>query len=112
MPKELFVDPQVTRKADRLRFPEIPVHAYATPLAEERQRYGDRTLVRVLRDMMMVREFETMLGSFKAQGAYAGIDFVYKGPAHLSIGQEGAAVGSALALKPDDHVFGSHRSHG
>ncbi|MCB1497425.1 MAG: dehydrogenase [Bauldia sp.] len=112
MPKELFVDPQVMRKADRLRVPEIPVHAYATPLAEERQRYGDKTLIRVLRDMMMVREFETMLASFKAQGAYAGIEFVYKGPAHLSIGQEGAAVGSALALKPDDHIFGSHRSHG
>ncbi len=112
MPKELFVDPLLMRKAARLQFPEIPIHAYATPLVEERQRYGDKTLLRVLRDMMVVREFETMLGAFKAQGAYAGIEFVYKGPAHLSIGQEGAAVGAALALKPNDHVFGSHRSHG
>ena len=41
-----------------------------------------------------------------------GIAYTYKGPAHLSIGQEGAAVGAALALKPEDHIFGSHRSHG
>ena len=34
------------------------------------------------------------------------------GPAHLSIGQEAAAVGMAFALEPDDHIFGSHRSHG
>ncbi len=62
--------------------------------------------------MMLVREFETMLGSFKAKGAYHGISYSYKGPAHLSIGQEGAAVGAALALEPGDHIFGSHRSHG
>ena len=34
------------------------------------------------------------------------------GPAHLSIGQEAAAVGMAFSLGPDDHIFGSHRSHG
>ena len=62
--------------------------------------------------MLIVREFETMLGDFKARGAYAGIEFAYKGPAHLSIGQEGAAVGAAMALSPEDHIFGSHRSHG
>jgi 2-oxoisovalerate dehydrogenase E1 component len=53
-----------------------------------------------------------MLAAFKGRGAYADIAFAYKGPAHLSIGQEGAAAGAALALRPDDHVFGSHRSHG
>ena len=31
---------------------------------------------------------------------------------HLSIGQEAAAVGTALALKKKDLVFGNHRSHG
>ena len=55
MPKELFVDPLLMRKAARLQFPDIVIHAYATPLAEERQRYGDETLLRVLRDMMVVR---------------------------------------------------------
>ena len=112
MPKELLIDPEVTRRPGRLAFPEIPVHAYRTPLAEERRRRGDAALMRVFRDMLIVREFETMLGAFKGQGAYQDIAFAYKGPAHLSVGQEGAAVGAALALSPDDHVFGSHRSHG
>lgn len=88
------------------------MHAYARPLSEERAARGDAALREVLRHMMVVREFESMLGSLKATGAYRGIPFAYRGPAHLSIGQEGAAVGAALALDPQDHVFGSHRSHG
>ena len=32
-------------------------------------------------------------------------------PVHLSVGQEGVAVGLAAALKLGDQVFGSHRSH-
>ncbi|MBN9009748.1 MAG: thiamine pyrophosphate-dependent dehydrogenase E1 component subunit alpha, partial [Rhizobiales bacterium] len=112
MPKELFVDPRATRRKGSLAFAEVPVHAYDTPFAEERGRRGDGALKEMLRHMLVVREFETMLGTFKATGAYAGMPFVYKGPAHLSIGQEGAAVGAALALRPEDHIFGSHRGHG
>ena len=112
MPKELIVDPAVTRRRDQIAFDPIPVHAYDTPFADERARRGDERLLGVLRHMLIIREFETMLGEFKARGAYAGIEYTYKGPAHLSIGQEGAAVGAALALAPDDHIFGSHRSHG
>ncbi|MBI2433134.1 MAG: dehydrogenase, partial [Candidatus Hydrogenedentes bacterium] len=45
-------------------------------------------------------------------GAYEGIEYNHAGPAHLSIGQEGAAVGECFHLGVDDHIFGSHRSHG
>lgn len=112
MPKALFVDPAVQRAPTRLVFPEIPVHAYQKSFADERAARGDASLQQTLRHMMIVREFESMLAAFKATGAYAGISYAYKGPAHLSIGQEGAAVGAALALDPVDHIFGSHRSHG
>ena len=112
MPKSLHVDPATFRRPARLTFPEIPLHAYAVPFAEERARRGEKRLIDVLRHMMLVREFETMLGSFKSKGSYQDIAYIYKGPAHLSLGQEGAAVGAALALTPDDHIFGSHRSHG
>ncbi|NUS50774.1 MAG: MFS transporter [Nocardioidaceae bacterium] len=40
----------------------------------------------------------------------AGAGLVH-GPAHSSIGQEGGAVGSVLALTSDDTVNGSHRGH-
>ena len=102
MPKSLPVDPAVTRARGQLNAPVIPVHAYARPLAEERARRGDGALREVLRHMLVIREFETMLATFKAQGAYAGIAYNYKGPAHLSVGQEGAAVGQALGLEPAD----------
>ncbi|MEM9901665.1 MAG: thiamine pyrophosphate-dependent enzyme [Pseudomonadota bacterium] len=112
MPREMVVDPAERRAAQTLRVPEIPVHAYARPFAEERAAWGDAALVAALRHMMLIREFESMLAAFKATGSYRGIDYAYKGPAHLSIGQEGAAVGSAMALAPEDFIFGSHRSHG
>jgi 2-oxoisovalerate dehydrogenase E1 component len=112
MPKDLVVDPIVTRAPKEIAFTPIPIHAYSRSFDGERKRHGDASLLDVLRHMLLVREFETMLGEFKARGAYAGIEFSYKGPAHLSIGQEGAAVGAALALRPEDHIFGSHRSHG
>jgi len=112
MPKEIIVDPAVTRRREQVVFTPIPVHAYDTPIAEERARLGDQRLLDMLRHMLIIREFETMLGDFKARGAYEGIEFLYKGPAHLSVGHEGAAVGAALALSPGDHIFGSHRSHG
>lgn len=112
MPQRLNVDPVAMRRRDALSIPEIPVHAYDQPLSAERDRLGDGALRRILRDMMVIREFETMLGAVKSQGAYRGISYRYSGPAHLSIGQEAAAVGSAFLLGAHDHVFGSHRSHG
>src|SRR2546426_12343620 len=45
-------------------------------------------------------------------GNFQGIEYNHRGPAHLSIGQEASAVGQAFLLGPDDHIFGSHRSHG
>ena len=52
-----------------------------------------------------------MLNQIKTQGLYNGIETTYPGPAHLSIGQEAAAVGQAYLLDQNDFSFGSHRSH-
>ncbi len=112
MPKSLLVDPERLRRRDALAFTAIPVRAYVRDFAEERDEWGDAGLVEILRRMTLVREFEAMLTALKATGRYGGIEYAYKGPAHLSIGQEAAAVGAALALGPDDHIYGSHRSHG
>jgi 2-oxoisovalerate dehydrogenase E1 component len=112
VPKSLPVQPEITRQAGHLAQRDIPLHAYARPFAEERAARGDDALRQVLRHMLIIREFESMLAAFKAKGSYAEIAYTYKGPAHLSVGQEGAAVGQALALQADDHILGSHRSHG
>ena len=62
--------------------------------------------------MVVIREFETMLQLVKTTGGYNGVEYNNPGPAHLSAGQEAAAVGMAYMLDINDFIFGSHRSHG
>ena len=112
MPKNMIVDPSEVLKSGDLTFKPVPIHSYDRAFAKELETRGADELTAVLRHMMIVREFETMLANFKGTGRYGDIEYAYKGPAHLSIGQEAAAVGAALALTEDDHIFGSHRSHG
>jgi len=112
MTKEIFIDPQRTRSQAELSSVPIPVNAYRPNLETERARLGDEKLHAIARDMILIREFELMLDSIKRQGSYLGVDYVHLGPAHLSIGQEAAAVGQAFTLGGVDKVFGSHRSHG
>ncbi len=112
MPKSLTIDPAEARQSAVIRAPEIPVNAYVTNPAVEAERYSRAELVDIYRDMLLIREFETALDNFKKQGAYRGIEYNHAGPAHLSIGQEAAAVGQCLALAPGDFILGSHRSHG
>ena len=115
MPKKLMILPEQVRRADSLNLGSIPVNTYKKTLAEELK--GNPALtpercLRIYRDMAIIREFETMLDNIKKLGSYEGIEYNHAGPAHLSIGQEGAAVGQCLHLNVDDHIFGSHRSHG
>jgi 2-oxoisovalerate dehydrogenase E1 component len=112
MPKSLPILPSQVRRAGVLELGRIPLNAYVPDAAAEAARFGRDGLIRIYRDMVLIREFETMLQRIKVQGSYAGIACEHKGPCHLSIGQEAAAVGMAWALGPEDLVFGSHRSHG
>ena len=111
MPKSLFVDPAETLAAGKISFKSIPVNTYKKTVQEERSRFSDDDLVRIYRDIAVLREFESMLNQIKTQGLYNGIETTYPGPAHLSIGQEAAAVGQAYLLDQNDFSFGSHRSH-
>ncbi|MBN38699.1 MAG: dehydrogenase [Opitutae bacterium] len=112
MPKSQIVEPAEERKAGILPFAEIPLNQYQQDLAKEKENYGPDALVGMYEDMLLIREFESMLQSIKTQGSYEGIEYDHKGPAHLSIGQEASAVGQAFLLEVDDHILGSHRSHG
>ncbi|MFN8493012.1 MAG: thiamine pyrophosphate-dependent enzyme [Caldilineaceae bacterium] len=112
MPKTIPITPAEMRRPGVLTAPELPLNAYVPDPMREAQTYGAANLVRIYRDMLFIREFETMLDRIKKEGVYQGIQYQHKGPAHLSIGQEAAAVGQAFHLMPDDFIFGSHRSHG
>jgi 2-oxoisovalerate dehydrogenase E1 component len=112
MTKLITINPAEARQQGVLTAPQIPINIYTPAPKKEVAKYGREKLVCMVRDMVYIREFETMLDRFKREGSYEGIEYNHKGPAHLSIGQEAAAVGQAFHLTPDDFIFGSHRSHG
>jgi 2-oxoisovalerate dehydrogenase E1 component len=112
MPKSITIRPGDVRRKTQLTFEPIPVNQYDRTMADELDRFATEDLLRIYRDMAIIRTFETMLNEVKQQRQYKGIAYDHRGPAHLSIGQEASAVGQAFLLGVDDHIFGSHRSHG
>ena len=112
MPKSQYVDPAKAFEPGYIHFEDIPVCQYNKTLEEECALYSKEDMMRIYRDMAIIREFETMLNDIKTKSAYNGVEYNNPGPAHLSIGQEASAVGEAYCLDIDDLTFGSHRSHG
>ncbi|MCX7046648.1 MAG: thiamine pyrophosphate-dependent enzyme [Candidatus Sumerlaeota bacterium] len=114
MPKSQFICPKEARKKGELKFKPIPLNQYDRTIAQElkAKRFAKQDLLRIYRDMAVIRWFETMLNEIKLRGNFKGIEYNHRGPAHLSLGQEASAVGMAYLLTTDDHIYGSHRSHG
>lgn len=114
MSKQLFIDPLEMRKAGEITFKPIPVNQYNKTAKQELDEgnFSKQELLDIYHDMFLIREFETMLHLVKTTGAYKEVAYNNPGPAHLSAGQEAAAVGMAYTLSVDDFIFGSHRSHG
>jgi len=75
-----------------------------TPLDADWDAADRRLLSAMFSQMVLIRTFEEGVLLLAGEG-------LIHGPAHSSIGQEGGAAGSALALIPGDTVNGSHRGH-
>ena len=112
MPKKQYINPDEARREGKITFGTIPVNQYCRSITEEKQNFSNDDFIRIFRDMVIIREFETMLNDIKIKNEYNGVRYNHPGPAHLSIGQEASAVGMAYILSVDDFIFGSHRSHG
>ncbi len=112
MPKVQLIDPTEARKPGFVEFQPIPVNQYQKTVQGEKENFTTEEFKAIYHDMVLIREFETMLNLIKTQGEYNGTSYNHPGPAHLSIGQESSAVGMAWTLTVDDFIFGSHRSHG
>jgi 2-oxoisovalerate dehydrogenase E1 component len=93
---------------------KIPAYRYKGNLQSELE---SKTLTRteavaILEDMLVIRELEEMIVKLRS-GAYEPIrDFNYRGPTHVSVGQEGTAAGACCALKLPDNITSTHRGHG
>jgi 2-oxoisovalerate dehydrogenase E1 component len=66
----------------------------------------------LLDDMLAIRELEEMIVRLRSGGYDPLPGYDYRGPTHVSIGQEATSVGACGALRADDHVTSSHRGHG
>ena len=91
----------------------MPVHEDLKPqaqwrsiaaTAEDWQRIDHNLLGGMLVEIEWIRAFEEMVLELAREG-------LVHGPAHSSIGQEGGAVGSVLALSAGDQINASHRGH-
>jgi len=62
-------------------------------------------LLKMYEMMLRIRRFEEKVGELITKGEI-------KTPCHLYIGEEAIATGVCFALKKEDYIFGTHRSHG
>ncbi len=111
MVKEVDVLPEFTPGVIQLG--SIPKFSHARTLAQEiAAGLAREQVLRMLERMEIIRAFEEMIIDLKS-GRFAPLaDFRFVGATHLSIGQEGVAVGAVSALRPDDYLTSTHRGHG
>jgi 2-oxoisovalerate dehydrogenase E1 component len=92
----------------------IPAYRYNGTLQAQLQAgtLSPAEAVAILEDMLVIREMEEMIVKLRS-GAYDPIrDFNYRGPTHVSVGQEGTAAGACCALQLPDNITSTHRGHG
>lgn len=75
---------------------------------------SNEILLSMYKTMYKIRTYEETLGSIYYEGKSPAFDISagpIPGELHLSSGQESAAVGICMHLKPEDAVVGTHRAH-
>jgi len=94
--------------------PPVKAFGYEGDLAYElRGRSVDGAgAVDLLDDMLAIRELEEMIVRLRSGGYEPLSGYAYRGPTHVSIGQEATAVGASSVLGITDRITSSHRGHG
>src|SRR5262245_30403040 len=83
---------------------KIPAFQYQSDLKKEltAKTITKEEAINLLEDMLFIREFEEMIVKLRS-GAYEPLPgYNYRGPTHVSIGQEGCAAGGCCLLTLDD----------
>jgi 2-oxoisovalerate dehydrogenase E1 component len=88
--------------------------SYAGDLATEISSGGITPVeaLALLDDMLAIREVEEMIVRLRSGGYEPLPGYDYRGPTHVSIGQEASPVGACSVLRIDDNITSSHRGHG
>ena len=93
---------------------KIPKFQYAHTLKDElkAKTITPKEAIDLLEDMLIIREFEEMIVKLRSGAYEACAGFNYRGPTHVSIGQEGSSVGACFGIDGDDYITSTHRGHG
>ena len=78
MSKQLFVDPNVVRAPGKITFTDIPVNTYQKKVKDELGNFTTEQFKNIYRDMLVLREFETMIQEIKTTTMIATIMSVIK----------------------------------
>ncbi|MFA7230341.1 MAG: dehydrogenase E1 component subunit alpha/beta [Victivallaceae bacterium] len=101
-------------KKRTIKLNSIQAYQYSASLADEykAKKINKAELIELYESMLVIREFEEMILKCRT-GAYEVIsDYDYRGPTHLSIGQEATAAGACSVLNISDFITSTHRGHG
>lgn len=93
---------------------KIPAYSFKGDLKSELKAgsISQKEAIAILEDMLTIREFEEMIVKLRS-GAYEACQgYNYRGPTHVSIGQEATAVGGCTGIAYDDFITSTHRGHG
>jgi acetoin:2,6-dichlorophenolindophenol oxidoreductase subunit alpha len=91
------------RRATARWYLECPVREVSQAAPNWKQP-SERTLREMLRRMLRIRLFDETATKVQTTSV--------PGMLHNTTGQEGEVVGACMALRDDDYITGSHRSHG
>lgn len=93
---------------------KIEAYRYRRTLKRELadKRLSAEEAAALLEDMLTVREFEEMIVKLRSGAYEACAGFDYRGPTHVSIGQEAVSVGATAGIAADDYITSTHRGHG
>ena len=111
-PKGLVMGPDFTPLT--LSFGEVPCYSYSQSLKDglKAGRLSKDDALFMYRQLLYIRAFETMIIRLRSGELVPFEGYKFAGATHLSIGQEGVAVGANAALRADDYITSSHRGHG
>ena len=95
LPKSKFINPSIREKG-KIEFKDIDLNTYQKKLKDVKNDFPEVDLLNILKDMRLIREFETMLANIRTVKTYNGVEYSYTGPAHLYLGEEASAVGAGI----------------
>jgi len=79
MPKSININPAELSAAGKISFTDIPVNAYDKTVSQARAEFADADLVRIYRDITILREFEDMLNQIKTRRPMAALKHHIRG---------------------------------